>query len=149
MTNSLEVKKVFTNLGLITVFGIAAQIIIISHSYSAEGFDLLMMIKATEAFVMISLKVLATVAIVFIVIGLVQWMLVNNLAILIIGFKTCFAGIALTLIVLKLCLDLPNTIVNPLIFVNCLTIVVTLALLPLMRIVKQRISTNERLDLSN
>lgn len=144
MTNSSEVKKVFTNLGLIVLVGIAAQFIIISHSYSSEGFDLLMMIRATEIFVIISLRVLATVSIIFVVIGLVQWMLVNNLATLIIGFKTCVAGLALTLIGLKLCLDLPNSIVNPLIFVNCMTIVVTVALLPLMRIVKQKISANDQ-----
>ncbi len=142
MANSSEVKKIFTNLSLIALFGIAAQFIIISHSFSSEGFDLLMMIKATEAFVIISLRVLATVSIAFIVIGLVEWMLVNKLDTLVIGVKTCIAGLTLTLIVLKLCLDLPNPIVNPLIFVNCLTIVCTLALLPLMRMIKERISAN-------
>jgi len=136
MANSSEVKKIFTNLSLIALFGIAAQFIIISHSFSSEGFDLLMMIKATEIFAIVSLRVLAIVSIVFIVIGVVQWMLVNTLDTLIIGFKTCVAGLTLTLIVLKLCLDLPNSIVNPLLFVNCLTIVGTLALLPLMRIIK-------------
>lgn len=142
MKNSSEVRKIFTNLGIIALVGIAAQIIIISHSYSSEGFDLLMMIKATETLVIISLRVLAIVSIAFIIIGLVQSILVNNLATLIIGCKTCVAGLALTLIGLKLCLDLPNSIVNPLIFVNCLTIVGTLALLPLMRMIKERLSTN-------
>lgn len=124
--------------------GITAQFIIISHSYSSEEFDLLMMIKATEIFVIISLRLLVAISIIFVIIGLMQWILVNKLDTLIIGFKTCIAGLTLTLVGLKLCLDLPNPIVNPLIFINCLTIVCTLALLPLMRVIKERISASRQ-----
>lgn len=146
MTNSSEVKKVSTNLGLIALAGIAAQFIIISHSYSSEGFDLSLMLKATESLSVISLKILANISIGFIVIGLIQWILVNNPDTLIIGFKTCIAGIFLIFIVLRSCFELPNSITDPLLSINYKAIVGALTSVLLVLVSRAEIETDNPTD---
>lgn len=94
---------------LMFVLSMTLAYILFAPGLSPDGLDLAPGLKATETLCIIALRCLTIIGSVLTLIGAAIFKLNNNLYILVIGLKTCIAGVVATLI-FKIGLDLPSSI---------------------------------------